>query len=46
MLRVSAKDIETAVRGQEGYLDTAIAIEGGGYLGTIEMFHQLHCVVS
>ncbi len=46
MLRVSAEDIVTAVRGQEGYIDTAIELEGGGYLATIEVFHQLHCLVS
>jgi hypothetical protein len=45
MLRVSAEDINTAVRGEDGYIDTAIEIEGGGYLATIEVFHQLHCLV-
>lgn len=46
ILRVPKSVIQTSTLNEPGYIDTAIELEGGGYLATIEVFHQLHCLVS
>jgi hypothetical protein len=47
VMNVSSNDVSRSMNNDR--LDTAVRIDaenGGGYMGTIEMFHQLHCLVG
>ena len=47
VLNVSAADIETS--SNAAYSDSIVRLDkenGGGYMATIELFHQLHCLVN
>jgi len=47
VMNVSAQEIKKS--GNDRFLDTVVELDsenGGGYMGTLEVFHQLHCLVS
>lgn len=48
LLRVTEDDVKKSFNHETDpeYRSTVIEMEGGGYLATVELFHQMHCLVS